>query len=296
MTENTVVVGIDGSGSGHHALRWAIEEARLRDARLRVVHIWSPPSPISGTGSIIAPIDPSDFEQWAKQLLADEVADAFAQTAPWAKTESVLMRGYAPIALLDHAKHADLLVVGSRGRGGFKGLLLGSVSQHCAAHAVSPVAVVREGEPLPDASDVVVGVDGSEISQAALRVALAEARTRGSRLVVAHAWWVDYPSAPRDALPFISIDSDTYITRSRELMREMVEQAVDDSTRTVEIDYVSLGDAPAAGLLSLAETAGLLVVGTRGRGGFAGLLLGSVSQQCLHHSKCAVMVVPGPPR
>jgi len=131
---------------------------------------------------------------------------------------------------------------------------------------------------------------------AALGVALAEARTRRARLVVAHAWWVDYPSAPRDALPFISIDSEAYIARSCELMHEMVEKAIDASTRSVEIEYVSLGDAPAPGLLSLAETAGLLVVGSRGRGGFTGLLLGSVSQQCLHHSPCAVMVVPGPAR
>jgi nucleotide-binding universal stress UspA family protein len=287
-----IVVGIDGSEDGRHALDWAAAEARVRDARLTVVHAWLPPQPISSFGPMIAPIDVSEFEVSARAILDAEL-DALPRDVG-VPVESVLARGYAPAMLLREAEGADLLVVGSRGRGGFKGLLVGSVSQHCATHAVSPVAVVRPDAGL-DGGDVVVGVDGSDGAQAALEFAVKEAHVRGARLVVAHAWWVEHPSSPDDVLIFASFNREDYVTRSRELIDDMLAKAhAAVGHRAVEVIVQPLEDAPARGLVALADDASVLVVGTRGRGGFKSLLLGSVSQQCLHHARGVVIVVPQP--
>jgi nucleotide-binding universal stress UspA family protein len=153
------------------------------------------------------------------------------------------------------------------------------------------VAVVRQESPLPDGSDVVVGVDGSAGSFAALNFAVHEALARHARLIVSHAWWTSYPTSTADVLPFISIDRSAYIRQSRDLMRGMLDRAT-SSERPEAVEFVPVEGAPAPGLLALAEGAGLLVVGSRGRGGLTGMLLGSVSQQCLHHAHCAVVVVP----
>lgn len=294
VDRNRLVVGVDGSEAGRHALRWAFAEAAVRDAHLDVVHVWSPPAPISFVGPILAPTDTAAYEQWAKEVLEEDVRLVAAATgvAPQRiSTESV--RGYPPKVLLDKATDADLLVVGSRGRGGFKGLLLGSVSQHCVVHATAPVAVVRQSAPMPDTSDIVVGVDGSAGSQRALEFALREAAARGARLVVAHAWWVAYPNASADMLPFVSVDRTSHLARTREVIDEMLAAATSTvAAADVDIEERPLEDAPAAGLVALAASASLLVVGSRGRGGFTGLLLGSVSQQCVQHARCGVVVVP----
>ena len=139
---------------------------------------------------------------------------------------------------------------------------------------------------------LVVGVDGSSGSLAALEFAAGEAVARGARLIVAHAWWTSHPSSTTDVLPLISVDRDAYIGHSRDLMRGMLDRVTASESRPETVELVPVEDAPAPGLLALAETAGLLVVGSRGRSGLSGMLLGSVSQQCLHHAQCAVIVVP----
>ena len=289
-----IVVGTDGSEHARHALRWALLEARLRAARLTVVHAWSPPLPMSSFGPMLTPIDLSEFEQVAKGVLEADIADALETTGvPESTIDPLLVRGYAPTALLQQATDADLLVVGSRGRGGFRGLLTGSVSHHCANHAPGPVAVVRFEAPLPDDGDVIVGVDGSRGSMAALRFGLQEAAVRHARLVVAHAWWVEHPGSADSTLPFFTVDRSEYRARSLELMREMVEEASAESKdQPLDVELLPLEDAAANALIALTVKAGLLVVGSRGHGGFAGLLVGSVSHQCVQHAHTAVVVVP----
>jgi nucleotide-binding universal stress UspA family protein len=197
--------------------------------------------------------------------------------------------------LLDAGEEADLVVVGSRGRGGFSGLLLGSVGQAVVHHATTPVAVIRPESPLPDDGDVVVGIDGSEPARAALLWAAGEAITRGARLVVVHAWWtpVAVPPAGMVVAPF---DSEEFEQSSERLLHETVEgvlSRLDQHPREVEL--LALEQPAANALVERAKGASLVVVGSRGRGGFAGMLLGSVSQQVLHHAHCAVVVVPHPP-
>lgn len=143
-----IIVGIDDSPSSEHALRWAVEEARLRGTTLRVISAWEFPfAPTTGTASDIHEYDdlvpqaPS-LEQSALDELATAVTDAGGD--PKDATVSIHVVHGSPVrVLLDASKDADLLVVGSRGRGGFTGLLLGSVSRECARRARCPVVVVR---------------------------------------------------------------------------------------------------------------------------------------------------------
>ena len=140
----TIVVGIDGSEPSRHALRWALDEARLRGADLRVVYAWPAPFNIAGPYEQMGP----QYDESAKpadQMVAEELVEheLEAEDVTGIRTEKRIAQGSPVQALLDAASDADLLVVGTRGRGGFKGLLLGSVSQQCVAHATCPVVVTH---------------------------------------------------------------------------------------------------------------------------------------------------------
>jgi nucleotide-binding universal stress UspA family protein len=289
----TVVIGVDGSAGSRHAFHWAIEEARVRRARLRAVHAWDPVRPVSPIGSLIDPADVPGAELAAKELLEEEIRDVLQHALPpYQEIEPHLERGYPPKILLDQAAGADLLVVGTRGHGGFSGLLLGSVSRHCANHASGPVAVVPATAPLPDAADVVVGVDGSESSKAALRFAVAEAARRGARLVVVHSCW-EHGQALRSDSMGRSAHADDLVARGCVLLRDLTDQAMTEADRVpARVETLPVEAPPASALLDRAKSAGLLVVGSRGRGSVAGLFLGSVSQHCAQRSPCAVVVVP----
>lgn len=138
-----IVVGVDGSEASLHALRWALHEARLRAARVVAVYVWLFPS----LGLRRGETPPSGYEelrQSARDLL-DEAVDAVAPDAEGVAVERVVVEGAPPEELAALADGAEMLVLGSRGLGGFAGLLLGSVSQQCAHHAPCPVVIVRRG-------------------------------------------------------------------------------------------------------------------------------------------------------
>jgi nucleotide-binding universal stress UspA family protein len=137
-----IVIGVDGSVQSEEALRWALEEARLRRSKLRAVYAWL--YPVIGGRGYIPPeyLDPERLRETAQERLDGFVAGV-AREYPDVEIERVVAEGPAPRVLLDAAGDADLLVVGSRGRGGFAGLLLGSVGQQCVHHAVCPVVIVR---------------------------------------------------------------------------------------------------------------------------------------------------------
>jgi nucleotide-binding universal stress UspA family protein len=138
-----IVVGIDGSEASKEALGWALEEARLRRSTLRVVYAWH--SPRVGGRSYIPPelFDPEVLRRSAQELVDSFVAEVDDRTSLDVELELVPLEGPAAVVLVEAAEQAELLVVGSRGRGGFAGLLLGSVSQQCAQHARCPVVIVR---------------------------------------------------------------------------------------------------------------------------------------------------------
>jgi nucleotide-binding universal stress UspA family protein len=287
-----IVVGVDGSEGSRHALVWARDEAALRGAELDVVHTWAPPAPVSEIAVMVTPTDDAVYEQAAQEVLEAALSDLPAETGGPVPVSATTLRGYPSTTLIERASDADLLVVGSRGRGGFAGLLLGSVGQQCIHHASGPVAVVPATAPLPSDGEVVVGVDGSAASWAALHWAIDEAARRGARLAVVHAWWTPY-AVPPMGIGMAPLHREEFVEQSQRLLREMVDRAVAGAERRPPDVELSPVEAPAAqALLDRSTGAGLLVVGGRGRGGFTGLLLGSVSQQCLHHAGCAVVVVP----
>ncbi len=152
----TIVVGVDASEGGRAAFRWAVDEARVRGARLRAIFAWTLSYPRGeGYGYMIGPIESvpyggvSDQRRAAEQVLERATAHTLADTTGL-DIEREVIEGSAADVLVSAASEADLLVVGSRGHGGFVGLLLGSVSQQCAHHASCPVVIVRPAEPSDD--------------------------------------------------------------------------------------------------------------------------------------------------
>jgi nucleotide-binding universal stress UspA family protein len=191
------------------------------------------------------------------------------------------------------AHGADLLVVGARGLGGFRGLLLGSVSQQCLHHAEVPIAIVRgdsdDGPHEGTRERVVVGVDGSDQSMAALRWALAEGAARKAVVQVVHAW-----SAPMIYGPVSGVTgSDVGVIEggARRMVDDMVDRAVAGAS-PVDVERTAVPGGPASSLVDAADDADLVVVGRRGLGGFSRLLLGSVSEHVARHAGCPVVVIP----
>lgn len=136
-----IVVGVDGSEGARHALEFAVEEASVRDSDLRIVCAWHIPSQFFAGGLITAPLDVDAFESSTRAAAERQIA-AVLGGRDELRHELVMREGNAAVVLVEESERAELLVVGSRGHGGFSSLLLGSVSQQCAAHALCPVAIV----------------------------------------------------------------------------------------------------------------------------------------------------------
>jgi nucleotide-binding universal stress UspA family protein len=256
----TAVVGVDGSEGALGAVESAATEARLFGCPLEVVHafVW-PELRVPQVGGSDGPL----LRQEAERIVAEAVERARRAAPDVAVTGRVETGAAAPV-LIRSSLDAALVVVGDRGLGGFSGLLVGSVAVALVEHGRCPVLVVR-GRPAPE-GPVVVGVDGSEAAAAATDLALAFAAAHGAALRVVTV----SPSG----------DGET----------DGALQHLDTHGVAVE-RVVQDGDARRA-LIAASHEARLVVVGSRGRGGFAGLLLGSVSQAVLHHAACPVAVVP----
>ncbi len=135
---NKIIVGVDGSPSSNAALEWAAQEAEIRGATLELIHAWNYPN--LGYGGYVAVLE--DFEKDASSLL-DEVVASVKKGHPNLKLVSSLLQGPTAQTIMDRAKEADMVVVGSRGRGGFSGLLLGSVGQQLVHHCPAPVVIIH---------------------------------------------------------------------------------------------------------------------------------------------------------
>ena len=144
MAAERIVVGVDGSHTSLHALRWALAEARVREAAVEAVHVWRYPVWIYSPMILSPPaLAHDDLVAEAHIALDHAVDEVLAGEHDRAVVERTVLEGVTADQLLKHAKDADLLVVGHRGRGGFAGLLLGSVATQCASHAGCPVVIVR---------------------------------------------------------------------------------------------------------------------------------------------------------
>jgi nucleotide-binding universal stress UspA family protein len=283
-----VVVGVDGSAESRRAVSWAADTARRVGSPLLLVHAWVWPLYHVDLGPVPGAPAGSGLQAQAEQILADAVgAVRAAETAGGGGlvVATRLVTGAAAPQLVGLSHDARLLVVGSRGLGGFTGLLLGSVGVATTARAACPVVVVR-GEETPG-GPVVVGVDGSPASLVALAAAWDEAAARDAVLRVVHAW----------ALPGLgSVTGRKYADLVRgavddaHALLDQAEAQVAAGRPAVKTERV-LGDRGAAAeLVDASQGAQLLAVGTHGDGALRGLLLGSTTQAVLRHAHCPVLV------
>ncbi|RSM85137.1 universal stress protein [Kibdelosporangium aridum] len=281
-----IVVGIDGSDSAQQAVRWAAREAAARRAPLRLVHacvVVSQYTPVSLPKSV-SDVLADEGREWLRK--ASETA---AEVAPQVEVSRILEHGDPARALIEESAKAQLVVLGSRGLGGFTGLVVGSVATKVAQRGACPVVVVRGEKTDRTGKPVVVGVDGSPASEAAVAFAYEEAARLQAPLVAVHAWSDMLPASAFAIVPH-AIDWPEIQTEELELLCERL-AGWQEKYPDVQVDRIVVQDRPARSLLERARDAQLLVVGSRGRGGLAGLLLGSTSQALLHHAPCPVAVV-----
>jgi nucleotide-binding universal stress UspA family protein len=290
ITDMAVVVGVDGSPDALAAIDWACADAARRHRPLRIVHAYLSPVVYSP----LAPGPVASYEQALRETAQDILAEATARAraiAPSLRITTEMPVQQAATALIFASQHADLVVVGNRGLGGFAGLLVGSVGVQLAAHAACPVVVVRPRVRTdgPEAGRVVVGVDDSHAAARALRVAFEQASFRGVGLTAVHSYgWPD-ETGPGDIPPPVHDEEGL-----RDVERRMLEESVTgwaEKYPDVDLRHRTVRGRAGAVLTELSAGAELLVVGTRGRGGFTGLLLGSVSQAAIHHAGCPIVIV-----
>lgn len=289
-----ILIGYDGSEASKRALRWALEEADRWKVDVTVLNAEFPDLVHNGTG--MAYYDPAVDPRLDRgdELLSE--AAALAETwAPGVKVNRLLATTGPAIALLDSMDDASMVVVGSRGHNALHKFLIGSTSLHVATHGSVPVVVLREYETTddgPEAGRVVVGVDASGSSSEALRCAFEEAQLRGAGLTAIRAWHSDYLEArgPRVGAMPVPLNTDLIVEEeTADLAREVHEWAA--KFPEVDVRQRAVPGRAADVLVEEARGADLLVIGSRGRGGFRSLLLGSVGHAVIRHATGPVMIV-----
>lgn len=281
-----IVVGVDGSPAARVAVDWAARDAALEGLPLTLVHIL-PGATMQAW--IQAPL-PSDYleelRQGGQEILADAVKDARAAGGDkLVEVEERMASGPPVPTLVDFSKQAAMVVVGSRGLGKWGRRLLGSVSTGLVHHSRCPVAVIHDEDPLiphPAQAPVVVGIDGSPASEHATAIAYEQASRRGVELVAVHTWSDAGYELPGVEWNDVQPEEDMLLA---ERLAGYQERYPD-----VGVRRVVKRDQPARRLLEEAEKAQLLVVGSHGRGGFTGMLLGSVGSEVVQSARIPVIV------
>ncbi|MEY9810208.1 universal stress protein [Streptomyces albogriseolus] len=279
-----IVVGVDPDPSKRLALAWAADEADRRRLPLRLVHAQGVP-----TGGYRSGETRPSWEEWNQALheLGDQVlkeAVAFVRSRhPEVEVSTLLAEGEPAWVLRQEARGAALVVVGSWHLSRRREMSSSSVILPLTAHAPCPVAVVPEPEHVTQQpAYFVVGVDGSPHAAAAVDVAFEEAALRGAHLRALYVW---HP-------PLLGVlDEDAAVRECRRVLSETVAGRT-ATYPDVELHHEVVRGHPVQVLAEASEHALGLVVGTRGHGGFTGMLLGSVSQGVLHHAGCPVITVP----
>ncbi|MEQ4725891.1 universal stress protein [Nonomuraea sp. B19D2] len=284
--ERSIVVGYDESPGSEQALRWAVEEARLRQSPLVVCHAWHWPYPRRPVvGEVL-----TQLEGIGSAVVAEGVRHA-RELAPTVDVRPLLVRGVASAVLLAALRNAELAVLGSRGQGGFEELRVGSAAVQVPAHSVRPVVIVghdgvaaREGM-----ARIVVGADGSPAGQAALEFAFEEAELRGGAVRAVCCWLDVGDLTGQDGLPFV--DRRKIRADAEAGFREAV-SALMRRRPAVPVTIEFIAERPERAIIDAARDATLLVLGSRGVGSTPTMLVGPVTQAALSEAACPVAVTP----
>jgi nucleotide-binding universal stress UspA family protein len=287
-----ILVGVDGSACSELAAKWAAQEAAMRNSVLTVVHVAYPAiGAWAGWGVPAAPL-PDDVarlpENEARRVIDDAigVVDAAIDGNDRVEVDSKIYWSSVVPTLLDLTREAQMIVVGCHGQGALARTLLGSVSTALVHHANCPVAVIHDqpshrggfaGAP------VLVGVDGSPASELATAIAFDEASRRGVDLIALHAW------SDRDERHLRGYEWSGTKSAAEETLAERL-SGWQERYPDVTVRRMMVFDYPARHLLDKSKSAQLVVVGSRGRGGFAGMMLGSVSTAVVHAAQAPVIV------
>jgi nucleotide-binding universal stress UspA family protein len=265
----------------------------MRSAPLNLVYIVATPLGGWGAWGLSSSPLPEDFgqrqEEEGRQIIADatRIAEAGVGDGQLQISTQVIFCPLVP-TLIDLSKEAQMIVVGCRGHGALRRGLFGSVSTALVHHAHGPVAVIHDEAVPPgvtSAAPVLVGIDGSPASESAIAIAFDEASRRGVDLVALHSW------SDADRLDdFVGVDWSAVRSSAEETLAERL-AGWQERYPDVSIHRVVERDHPARHLLEQAEAAQLVVVGSHGRGGFAGMLLGSVATAVVHAARTPVIVV-----
>ncbi|MFI9415373.1 universal stress protein [Nocardia gamkensis] len=286
QTDQPIVVAVDGSATSYHAAAWAATDAALHRCRLRIITSVAL-RPDSDPAAMQTETDMEWLRRDGERVLTEaaRVARTAAAGEALAIDTELIVEQIIP-QLIERSRHARMLVVGSRGLGAVRRELLGSVSTAVTRHAHCPVAVVRSTSATDVVSagrSVLVGVDGTMTSVPALEVAYEEAARRKVGLIALHAW---SDASGIDLMP----GWDAVRQREDALLAENL-AGFGERYPEVPVRRVLVRDRPVRSLLDESEDAQLLVVGSHGRGGFTGMLLGSTSAALLHSVECPMIVV-----
>jgi nucleotide-binding universal stress UspA family protein len=283
--DHTILVAVDGSPESDAAVAWSAREAALRHLPVTLMHV----VPIVVSDVPSGPM----LAEWQRDYghhVLEQAHKTFESSFTGAQIPrfDTEMRDGAPVStLVDAAADAHMVVVGSRGLGGVKRLLLGSVSAGVLQHARCPVVVVHHGDPPVDTAGraaILLGIDGSPASEAATAFAFEEASLRGADLIALYAW-SDVP-----AFGLLGSDWHTYEAEGQELLAERL-AGWQERYPDVHVERRVVCDQPARQILEESRRAQLVVVGTHGRGNVTSMLLGSVSSAVAQSAESPVVVV-----
>jgi nucleotide-binding universal stress UspA family protein len=289
VVHGAVVVGVDGSEPAAAALDWAVRQSALEGRELIIVHACGVPGAMQDFEDIVA--NERGLKSVGRSIAREAVADV-RLADPTISVQSLVTMGHPETVLLEASETADMVVVGARGRGTVASALLGSVSAALARESRCPLVVVRTFDDAPDEDDrpVVVGVDGTPVSSAAVEFAFRMASLRGAPLTLLHATW-----DLRERVTSV-IDVRTY--REKVNFSEAEERLVAETVAglcekypDVTVTEMYRRGEPVRQLVEVSRNAALVVVGTRGRRLLATTLLGSVSRGVTERAYCPVAVV-----
>ncbi|MDK8767651.1 universal stress protein [Corynebacterium freneyi] len=290
--QDIIVCAVDGSDASKTAAKWAANTAVKRGIPLRLVSSYSMPQFLYAEGMVPPQELYEDLEAETLEKI-EEAKKVALDYMPDVDVSHQIEEGSPIDMLLDLSEQCTMIVMGSRGLGGLSGMVMGSVSAAVVSHASCPVVVVREDNAVTEETKygpVVVGVDGSGVSQKAIENAFKEAQARGAELIAVHTWMDMQVQA---SLAGLSAAQQQWQVVEEEQNALLGQRLAGWSERfpDVKVTKVVTRDRPVRALADASEGAQLLVVGSHGRGGFKGMLLGSTSRALLQAAPCPMMVV-----